>query len=309
MRGQRGDVAGIDEDAGGDLEVAAFGGDTHVAHHGAPHQGDPPAVEGGGVEDLLDPVDVAGEGGNDDLAVGVREDIVQDLTDLALVADHTGDLGVGGVHTEQVNALLAEAREGAQVRDAPVDGQGVHLEVAGGEHVAGVGSNHDGHGVGDGVVDGHELQVEGAVGDLLVLDDLAQDRANAVLLELGLHEGQGELTAHQGDVLTQTQQVWHAPDMVLVAVGQDESDDVVDAVLDRGEIGKDEVDTGLVLLREEHTAVDDEQLVIKLEDGHVAADLAQTSQRSDTHGTVSKGAGGLQHGKVRHAGILQRVPR
>lgn len=97
--------------------------------------------------------------------------------------------------------------------------------------------------------------------------------------------------------------------MVLVAVGQDESDDVVDAVLDRGEIGKDEVDTGLVLLREEHTAVDDEQLVIKLEDGHVAADLAQTSQRSDTHGTVSKGAGGLQHGKVRHAGILQRVPQ
>ena len=309
VRGQRGDVPGIDEDAGGDLEVAALGGDPHVAHHGAPHEGDPPVVQGGGVEDLLDAVDVAGEGGHDDLPVGVGEDVVQDLADLALVAHHARDLGVGGVHAEQVHALLTETGEGAQVRDAPVDGQGVHLEVTGGQHVAGIGADHDGHGVGNGVVDGHELQVEGAVGDLLVLDDLTQHRTDTVLLELGLHEGQRELASHQGDVLTQAQQIGHTPDVVLVPVSQDQGDDVVDAVLDGGEVRKDEVDARLVLLGEEHTAVDDEQLAVQLEDGHVAADLAQATQGSDAHGAVSEGAGGLQRGKVRHAGILPRMSR
>ena len=140
-----------------------------------------------------------------------------------------------------------------------------------------------------------------------MLNDLAQHRANTVLLELGLHEGQSEFTSHQGDVLTQPQQVRHAPDVVLVPVGQDQGDDVVDAVLDGGEVGKDEVDARLILLGEEHTAVDDEQLAVQLEDGHVTADLTQAPQGSDAHGAISEGAGGLQRGKVRHAGILPRM--
>ena len=84
--------------------------------------------------------------------------------------------------------------------------------------------------------------------------------------------------------------------------------DVVDAVFDIAEIREDEIDARLVLLGEEHTAVNDEQLAIQLENGHVAADLAQTPQGSDAHGAISEGAGGLQRGKVRHAGILPRMP-
>ena len=202
MRKQGVDVPGVNENSARDLEVAAFSGDPHVANHGTPYECHTPAVEGGGVENLLDPMNVAGEGGHNDLPIGAGEDVVQDLADLLLVTDHARNLGVGGVHAEKVDTLLAEASEGAQVCDAPVDGQGVHLEVAGDKHVTGVGSDHDGHGVGNGVVNGHELQVEGAVGDLLMLDDLLQDRMDTVLLELGLHEGQGELATHQGDVFT-----------------------------------------------------------------------------------------------------------
>ena len=141
-----------------------------------------------------------------------------------------------------------------------------------------------------------------------MLADLTQHWTDTVLLELGLHEGQGELASHQGNVLTQAQQVGHAPDVVLVPMSQDQGDDVVDAVLDGGEVRKDEIDARLVLLGEEHTAVNDEQLAIQLENGHVAADLAQTPQGSDAHGAISEGAGGLQRGKVRHAGILPRMP-
>jgi len=37
----------------------------------------------------------------------------------------------------------------------------------------------------------------------------------------------------------------------------------------------------VVVLGEEHAAVDDEQPTLVLEDGHVAADLAQAAQRDD----------------------------
>ena len=48
-----------------------------------------------------------------------------------------GHVGVGGVGQEQVDALLAEPRERAQVGDAAVERQLVHLEVARVQHETG----------------------------------------------------------------------------------------------------------------------------------------------------------------------------
>ena len=78
-----------------------------------------------------------------------------------------GHVGVGRVDEEQVDALLAEPRERAQVGEAAVERQLVHLEVAGGEHEAGGRADRDGERVGDRVVDRDELEVERA--ELLVL--------------------------------------------------------------------------------------------------------------------------------------------
>ncbi|BAS08305.1 hypothetical protein AHiyo4_17270 [Arthrobacter sp. Hiyo4] len=69
--------------------------------------------------------------------------------------------------------------------------------------------------------------------------------------------------------------------MVLVAVGQDNGHDVVETVLDVGEIGQDQVNAGLGLLREEDTTVHDEQFSVDFEYGHVPADLPQSAQRND----------------------------
>jgi hypothetical protein len=69
--------------------------------------------------------------------------------------------------------------------------------------------------------------------------------------------------------------------VIFVTVGEDDTDDVVEAVLDRREVGKDEVDTGLGLFGEEHTAVDDEKPPIELEDGHVATNFAESAKRDD----------------------------
>jgi hypothetical protein len=92
--------------------------------------------------------------------------LVEHRADVALERREAGHVGVGGVDEEEVDAVLAEARERAQVGEAAVR-QLVHLEVAGGEHRPGVGVDRDGERVGDRVVDRDELEVERT--DLLLL--------------------------------------------------------------------------------------------------------------------------------------------
>ena len=64
---------------------------------------------------------------------------------------------------------------------------------------------------------------------------------------------------------------------------RDRLDDIdgVEAVTDRLEVREDQVDAGVVVLGEQHPAVDDEQASVVLEDGHVAADLAEAAERDD----------------------------
>ena len=253
----------VDQDALGHVQVAELGGDGHVAHHAAAEQRDAAPVGGRGIQHLLHAVHVAREARDDDAARGLADDLVEHRADAALERGEPGHVGVGRVDEEQVDALLAEPREGAQVGDAVVERQLVHLEVAGGEHDAGRGPDRDGERIGDRVVDRDELEVERA--DLLVLAllDGQRVRLDAVLLELRLDERERQAGADQGDVGLELQQVRDGADVVLVAVGEHDADDVVEAVLDRLEVGQDQVDARLVLLGEEHAAVDDEDLAAR----------------------------------------------
>src|SRR5690606_26972313 len=83
------------------------------------------------------------------------------------------------------------------------------------------------------------------------------------------------------DVRLELQEVRDGTDVVLMAVREDDTDDVVEACLDGFEVRQDQVDARLVLLGEEHTAVDDEQLAAVLENRHVAPDLAEAAERRD----------------------------
>lgn len=77
-----------------------------------------------------------------------------------------------------------------------------------------------------------------------------------------------------------------------MSVGQHNGDDVVEAVLDTGEVGQNQIDPGLVTFREEHTAVDYQQFPTELEDGHVAPDGAQTTKGEHPETIRWKGRGG-----------------
>jgi hypothetical protein len=91
-----------------------------------------------GVEDLLDPGDVAGEGRDDHPTVERLHDLAERLADRPLRRRVPGVLGASRVGQEADDALRAELREDREVRQLAVDRGVVELEVAGvDDHAAG----------------------------------------------------------------------------------------------------------------------------------------------------------------------------
>ena len=116
-----------------------------------------------------------------------------------------------------------------------------------------------------------------------------------VFLALGLYEGQRQLGTDQRDVWTQLEQVRYAADMVFVAMGEYQGLDLVETVLDVVEIRQDQVNARLLLLREKHAAIDEQQVAVVFDHVHVAADFAETAKRHDTHRALAVLRRGDQH--------------
>ena len=307
----------VDDGAFGDVQVAEVSGDGHVAHHRAADEDDLAPVLVGDVDDLLDAVHVRGEAGDDDLAARLRERLVERGSDGGLRLDEAWHLGVGGVHHQQIHALLADLAEFHQIGDLVVERQLVELDVAGVNQGAGGRLDVHGERVGDRVGDGDEFEVERADLELVASLDLHHGGMLVVLLAFRLNEGEGQLGADQRDVRAQLEQVGHAADMVLMAMSEHERVDLVETVLDVAEIGKNQVDARLLLFGEEHAAVDEQQVTVVFDYVHVAADFAQTAERRDAHRTLAVlrrgdqdvvllGSGGLALERAGVAGVAIR---
>ena len=78
------------------------------------------------------------------------------------------------------------------------------------------------------------------------------------------------------------QQERQPADVVLVAVGGDAADDPVGVLPQVGEVGQHEVDARHVGVREEEPAVEQQDLVVDLDAGAVAPDLAQPAEERDS---------------------------
>ena len=167
--------------------------------------------------------------------------------ELALGGGEAGHLGVGGVDEEQVDALLAQPGEGAQVGDPLVERELVHLEVAGVQHQAGRGADRDRQPVGDRVVDGHELAVERAERAPVAL---RRPRRSPGLIRCSLSfasmnarvsfEPTSGMSARSRSRYG-TPPMWSSWPWVSTI-----ADDVVEAIPDPGEVRQDHVDAGLV---------------------------------------------------------------
>ena len=271
-----------DEHPLGNGEVPQAGCDPDHVHHAPADHGELPAVAVGRVHDLLDAMNVRGEGGHQDPALGPAEDVHERLAHHPLREGVPGPLGVGAVGHEQEHALPAQLRELLEVRHLAVDGRLVELEVGHIEDDARRGMNGERHVVGDGVVDVDELHLEPPdgprfAGPHLPEAGLAQE---LVLFELGLHQAQGQPRAVDRDVQL-AEHVGQRADMVLVAMGEDDAANPVFPLHEVGDVGYDQVDPRHLILGEHDTRVDDQDLALALDDRHVLADLAQPAQRDD----------------------------
>ena len=149
-----------------------------------------------------------------------------------------------------------------------------------------------------------ELDVERPERDAIALGHLGElDVAEAVLAQLLTQEPERERAADDGDRLPLAQEVRDRADVVLVAVRQDQSDDIVQPIRDRIEARQDEVDAGVVVLGEQHAAVDEEELAVDLEARHVPAHVAETAERDHPECVVGESGRGTQTG-IRHSPTL-----
>ena len=295
----------VDDGVFRQTQVAQIGCDGHVAHHGTADEHNLAAVLVSGVDDLLHAMHVAGEAGHDDLAGRLRERLVKGRTDGGLRLDEARHLGVGGVHHQKVHALLAELAEFHQIGDAMVKRQLVEFDIAGVDQGTGRSLHEYGQSVRDGVGHVHEFKVVWAHLELVAALDLDKRRIDVVLLALGLREGQCELGTDQWNVRAQFQQVRYATDVVLMTVGEHQSLDLVETILDVVEVRQYQVHARLLLFRKQHTAVDEQQVAIVFDHVHIAADLTQTAQRHDAHGALAVLWRGDQHGILLRCGGLR----
>ena len=69
--------------------------------------------------------------------------------------------------------------------------------------------------------------------------------------------------------------------MVLVAVGQDDAEQVVAPLLDEGEIGEHQLDAGIGRVGEGHAEIDHDPLALAAVEIDVHADLARAAEREE----------------------------
>ena len=87
------------------------------------------------------------------------------------------------------------------------------------------------------------------------------------------------------------QQIGNAADVIFVAVRYEHRTKLVDAFADVREVVDDDVDAEHLVVGKHQPAVDRDQIVGRLDDRHVAPDLAATAERNDAHVRLGGGFG------------------
>ena len=71
-----------------------------------------------------------------------------------------------------------------------------------------------------------------------------------------------------------TEKIRHSTNVIFVSVRKNHPGDAIQFVLQVTKVRKDYIHPGLGLLGKQHAAIDDHDLLIKLENGHISTDFA-----------------------------------
>ena len=262
-----------------------------VAHRAA-QEADDPLVAEGRVDHLLDPVDVAGEARHHHDRGRLRHDVVQHRTDAAFAGRVARLLRVRRIRQQQVHAGAGFLGEAVQIGGPPVDRGRIQLEVTGVQQGAVRRVDRDGHPVRDRVRDVVEAHRERAYRGRPARHGQARldEVGDLVLLELAAEQLERERRAVDRDAASEVaEQVRERPDVILVAVGQHDRDDVGRVIADELHVGQHEVDARHVRRGERQAHVEDQELAVELEGGHVPADLADPSKQDEAADGIRQG--------------------
>src|SRR5918999_2033919 len=105
-----------------------------------------------------------------------------------------------------------------------------------------------------------------------------------VLVELRLHEPERESRRPYLRDRDLAEEIWEGADVVFVTVREHDRANAPGTLAEIGEVGQDQVDAEVLVAREGKSGVDDENVAVGLEGGHVLADLAETPERDDPQG-------------------------
>ena len=285
--GEVGDLARPDEHPLGDLDVPEAAPDADVLAHRAPDERDLAAERLGGVDDLLDAVDVRREARHDD----PPSQRANTSSRCGPTTDSDGEkpvaVDVRRVAAQQQHALAAELGQPRDVGRRAVDRGLVELVVAGDQHGAELGAERDRARVGDRVGHVHQLERERARARASrpASTSLQLDVAQLVLVELRARHRDRQRARRRPATSPLEPELAHHPrqraEVVLVAVRDDDRLDVARALAQVGEVGQHEVDPDHLGRREAQPDVDDDDAAVVLDDRHVLADLAEPAERQD----------------------------
>ncbi len=149
-----------------------------------------------------------------------------------------------------------------------------------------VGADEHAQSARDGVRHREEVERDATQIDVAAALDLTElGCTNAELGELALDKAKRQLAREDGHLVVEVlQQIRKRTGMVLVAVSDDDAAELFLVLQNVGVIREHQVDTGLRIVGEHETSVDEHHVVAALEDRHVLADAIKAAERDDLQG-------------------------
>ena len=227
---------------------------------------------------------MAGETCHDDPTTAIgEEDPAKRLADGALAAGVPRQLRVRRVREQKADAFgCRDLPYAGQVGPPSVDRIQVQLEVAAVKHDALGRMERESKAARHRVCDRDELHLERADLAPFAIAHWYERRllAQAGFVEPVACETEGQCRAIDPGVDV-AQQIRERSDVVLVAVGENDPVDVSGALPQKAEVRQHQVDAGHLRIREHDAAVEDDEATRLLDDGAVAADLPEPTEKGD----------------------------
>ena len=242
----------------------------------APDQGDVAVVDARGLGDRLQPRDIRGKTSDGDSPVVTADQVGQGLAQFAFRAGAAGLQRVCRVADDREHALVADLAQSVLIGRRADQRLGIELPIAGVQHRAGRGADHDGVRLGDRMRQRDQLEIERS--DLKAAGHRHGRNTHlageAALDELCPQHGGGE-GGCPDRALQLRPQIRDRADMVLMRVRRDDAEQLVAALHNETRVGHDDIDPRLMLLLAKgDAAIDDQPLTPIAVNVEVHADLA-----------------------------------